>query len=441
MRRNLGGPAVSESFRMRVSIRTLAVAVAALLTAAAPAGAQSVVSTPSNKTLYKTGPTGRYLMDGTWLFKLDNHQSGPQLESGIAGWKQVTVPNAWNVGDDSPQSFLGGVGWYRKDFKLPTASKRRRGWCASSRSTTARRSGSTASRSARTAAPTCRSRSACRPGCSSAAASTTWSSGSTRAASRPTSRPPGLSIVGEPTGGWWNYGGLLREVYLRKINDVDFNTVVVRPDLPCATCPATVTYRVTLRNYGPSAAARRRQRALRRAAHLHRPASRSAPSASRRSPSRSRSTSRACGRRPARTSTTRPWRSAPGGSLLQRYTLKTGIRSIKVVDGHLFLNGAPMNFRGVALHEDSKTMGFAIDNKTRDQQLAWVKELGRDRHPLALPAGARTRRSAPTSWGSCSGRRSRSTRSRRSTSSRSSCASLRRASSSRTSRPTATTRR
>ena len=29
-----------------------------------------------------------------------------------------------------------------------------------------------------------------------------------------------------------------------------------------------------------------------------------------------------------------------------------------------------MNFRGVALHEDSKTMGFAIDNKTRDQQLA-----------------------------------------------------------------------
>ena len=62
---------------MRVSIRTLAVAVAALLTIAAPASAQSVVSTPSDKTLYKTGPTGRYLMDGTWLFKLDNHQSGP----------------------------------------------------------------------------------------------------------------------------------------------------------------------------------------------------------------------------------------------------------------------------------------------------------------------------------------------------------------------------
>ena len=131
-------------FRMRLSVTIAAVALAAVFAAAAPAGAQSVVSTPSAKTLYKTGPSGRYLMDGTWLFKLDKHQSGPQLESGIAGWKQVTVPNAWNVGDDSPQSFLGGVGWYRKDFRLPSASKARRGWCASSRSTTARRSGSTA---------------------------------------------------------------------------------------------------------------------------------------------------------------------------------------------------------------------------------------------------------------------------------------------------------
>ncbi len=35
----------------------------------------------------------------------------------------------------------------------------------------------------------------------------------------PTDFPPsGLSTTGVPTGGWWNYGGLLREVYLRKID-------------------------------------------------------------------------------------------------------------------------------------------------------------------------------------------------------------------------------
>src|SRR5512133_3837353 len=106
----------SETFCMRVLL--IASAVAALaLALVAPAGAESGVSTPTHKTLDKTGPSGRYLMNGTWLFKLDNHQSG------IAGWKQITVPNAWNVGDDTPQSFLGGVGWYRKDFRFPSASK------------------------------------------------------------------------------------------------------------------------------------------------------------------------------------------------------------------------------------------------------------------------------------------------------------------------------
>jgi beta-glucuronidase len=46
-----------------------------------------------------------------------------------------------------------------------------------------------------------------------------------------------------------------------------------------------------------------------------------------------------------------------------------------------------MNFRGVALHEDSRQFGFAINNQIRDQQLAWVKELGatviRSHYPLA----------------------------------------------------------
>src|ERR1041385_3332393 len=112
----------SESFCMRLLVLVSAVA-ALLLAVAPPPGAQSVVSVPSHKTLYKTGPSGRFLMDGIWLFKLDNHQSGPQLQSGTAGWKQVTVPNAWNAGDDSEASFLGGVGWYRKDFRFPKASK------------------------------------------------------------------------------------------------------------------------------------------------------------------------------------------------------------------------------------------------------------------------------------------------------------------------------
>src|SRR3954453_23001044 len=104
-------------------IKTLLVAAAALSLSAAPAAAKSAVSTPSAKTLYRNGPSGRFLMDGTWLRKLDNRQSGPQRESGTAGWTRVTVPNAWNAGDNSDASFAGGVGWYRKDFRFPSNAR------------------------------------------------------------------------------------------------------------------------------------------------------------------------------------------------------------------------------------------------------------------------------------------------------------------------------
>src|SRR3954466_10151289 len=385
MRRNLGGPAVSESFRMRVSLRTLAVAVAALLTIAVPRSAQSVVSTPSPKTLYKTGPTGRYLMDGTWLFKLDNHQSGPQRESGTAGWKPVTVPNAWNVGDDSAQSFLGGVGWYRKDFKLPTASKQA-SWVVRFESVNYR------SKIWLNGKPIGTNRGAYLPFEIRLPAGLLKRGGVNHLVIRGDGRrlradspPAGLSTAGVPTGGWWNYGGILREVYLRQINDVDFNTVVVQPNLPSATGAATIRYRVTLRNFGDKA--RRVNVRGRFGSQAFNLGSKSV--GAKRFATFTRSVRIA---RPRLWSPDRPTLyNAPltvssSGRTLQRYTLRTGIRSIKVVGGRLFLNGRPLSFRGVALHEDSKQKGFAIDNSERDQQLAWVKELGatmlRSHYPL-----------------------------------------------------------
>ena len=154
--------------------------------------------------------------------------------------------------------------------------------------------------------------------------------------------PSGLSIVGKPTGGWWNYGGLLREVYLRKINDVDFNTVVVRPDLPCATCAATVT--------------------LPRDAAQLRPTRRGASRVTRavRQPQASPSARAAIGAKRFATLTKqikvdkpRLWSpaspnlydasmpSARAATCCSATRCSTGIRSIKVVGGHLFLNGAP----------------------------------------------------------------------------------------------------
>ena len=54
-------------------------------------------------------------------------------------------------------------------------------------------------------------------------------------------------------GGWWNYGGILREVYLRRVQGIDFASVQVSPRLSCATCAAVVSYSVVLSNSSPSA--------------------------------------------------------------------------------------------------------------------------------------------------------------------------------------------
>ena len=54
---------------------------------------------------------------------------------------------------------------------------------------------------------------------------------------------------GNYVGGWWNYAGILREVYLRKVDTLDFANVYVRPDLPCRTCTATVRIRAIVGNF------------------------------------------------------------------------------------------------------------------------------------------------------------------------------------------------
>ena len=194
-------------------------------------------------------------MDGLWLFKLDNAESGPQPSSDArtAGWKPVKVPNAWNAGDDSEASSSAGRRLVSQGLPLPERVE-------SGVVGRALRVGQLpledlAQRQADRQQP--RRLPAVRdpPARGADQAPRRQPPGHPRRQPPQADRLPALGPVdaGKPTGGWWNYGGLLREVYLRKINDIDFNTVAVQPDLPCATCTATVRYRVTLRNYGSSA--------------------------------------------------------------------------------------------------------------------------------------------------------------------------------------------
>src|SRR5262249_37611803 len=51
-----------------------------------------------------------------------------------------------------------------------------------------------------------------------------------------------------PSGGWWNFGGINQEVYLRSVQRADLSQVQVRPILPCVGCAATIEDRATVTN-------------------------------------------------------------------------------------------------------------------------------------------------------------------------------------------------
>ena len=345
-------------------------------------------------------------MDGTWLFKLDNAPERPRSSSpGIAGWKQVTVPNAWNVGDDTPQSFLGGVGWYRKDFTLPTRRQARvvGGALRVGQLPLEGLAQRQADRQEPRRLPAVRVPPAGRAA-QARRRQPAGHPGRLRAASTTDFPPSGLSTVRRADR---------RLVELRRPAARGLPAQDRRRRLQHGRRPARPAVRhlrrrrsptaSTLRNYGPSARRVARQRALRRARARHRHARRSAPSASRRSPSRSRSTSRACGRRPARTSTTRRLAVRSGGSLLSALHA-AGPASARSRSSAATCSSTArrMNFRGVGAARGLARRGL------RDRQRDRATSSSRGSRSSARPSSARTtrwrptRRSAPTSSGSCS---------------------------------------
>jgi beta-glucuronidase len=363
----------------RLPLLVLALALALPATAAA--------QKPDAETLYKDGPEGRYLLDGDWLFRLDNEDQGIRRRfmrsSSKAGWSTVRVPNVWNLGDASNESMTGGIGWYRKDFELPSADAALE-WALRFESVNYR------TRVWLNGRPVGENTGAYIP--FEIHPSGFKRRGVNRLVVRVDSRrlerdfpPAGLNADGVPTGGWWNYSGIQREVYLRRINTVDFQRVEVRPEIACGTCPASVRLRINLRNVSREGervtiTGRFGDRAIRMGTKSVGPDAIAAFTDT------------------VRIANPRLWSPQTpnlynvsftvrvGGRKVAGYSLKSGIRSIKVSNGRLVLNGQFLNVRGVGLHEDSKAAGFAIDNARREELANEAKALGatvlRTHYPL-----------------------------------------------------------
>jgi beta-glucuronidase len=347
---------------------------------------------PPAGALYHDGPSGRYQLAGDWYERADPGDGGTRAgfhtATGRAGWTRTSVPDAANAGDFSQQSYLGGVHWYRKDFSAPAGPARAR-WVLRFESVNYRATvwlnGRPIGRHAGAYLPF------------ELDAGSIKRRGTNRLVVRVDSRRsltdvPSLAVRhdGRFVGGWWNYTGILREVYLRRVDTLDLASVHVKPELGCATCAATVKFDVLVRNlssrrtlavleariggqvvgFRPALVPPGRYRRLRAGVRIQNPQLWS----------------------PASPKLYRVAFSLRDDKRLrQRYTVRTGIRSLEVRRGRLLLNDREVSLRGASMHEDDTVRGAALGPTQIRENIDLLRELGATitrahypLHPLTL---------------------------------------------------------
>ena len=291
---------------------------------------------------------------------------------------------------------IGGVGWYRKDFSLPDASRALE-WAVRFESVNYR------SRVWLNGKRVGSNRGAYIP--FEFRLDGLKRRGTNRLVIRVDSKrrstdfpPSGLATNGAPTGGWWNYSGLQREVYLKRLDTVDWKSVRVIPRLACASCTASVQVKVIT--------AQRPRRAARTCGSPATSARAGSSLGSKRDPRQRRAASFTTTfrmpqparvvARAARTSTTSTCGRARAGARSAATGCKTGIRSIRVSgDGHLILNGRA---REPARRRRARGLqGPGLRGRQRVPPAARLGDQGggrdADAHPLPdAPLHARARR-------------------------------------------------
>lgn len=346
---------------------------------AAAQGPAYAAQPPTKQVVSVDGQTDRYLLGGTWLFRPDQSDVGLaqgwwQDQPSTDGWTPVAVPNAYNASGLSLANYYGYVGWYRRDFTLPAKAfpryvpARDRHWVIRFESVVY---SATVWLNGRLIG-------------SHVGGYLPWEldlkglrRGVNQLIVRVDDRTTGSSLPPGPGSAWWNAGGLDREVYLRAVARADLQQVLIRPLLPCPRkCPATIKEVATVRNvtgspqvvrlygsYGGVPVSFGRARIAPHGAWI--------------------ASASVVIRHP------RLW--APGHPTLYRAALTltdakgrplggyldySGIRSITVKNGHLELNGRPLNLRGVDLQQENVSTGAALTPAQTEQLVGWVQQLG-----------------------------------------------------------------
>lgn len=354
-----------------------------------PPAPELVVQPPLGEPLIYEGQTTRQLLGGTWYFRQDDTFVGDAerwyAQRDLAGWTATRVPHNWNATDTTLNK--ASVGWYRKEFTLPKVPRKeakRTFWKVRFEGSNYRtkvwlngkviggftgyfpfESDLEGLRKGRNTlvvkVSSLRSRTDL----------THW-------------RPAAFNGFG--TGGWWNFGGLLREVYARKIDTVDIEDVQVVPRLPKVGGPAKVELRAYLRNM----TSKEREVTLRLSVDGERIElkGKAVPANAGRVLTKSFTIKRPRLWQPGRP-TLYPLtvQAEEGDEVRSTYRLRFGVRKLETAPGGvILLNGRRLSARGASIHEDDPKEGGALSEGTRRLLVSRLRDLGatitRSHYPL-----------------------------------------------------------
>lgn len=178
---------------------------------------------PPERALYADGPDGRHLLDTGWTSRADpldvgrrRHWERPGNDS---GFRRVSVPHAFNARDASRRGFASRVQWYRVRFDLPrgTATGWRLRFESVNRHATVWLNGRRLGTHEGAHLPFELSARAVRERGNELVVRVDGRGSRT-------DLPPSTRVRG-----WWNYGGILREVYLRRVRALDLADLQVLP--------------------------------------------------------------------------------------------------------------------------------------------------------------------------------------------------------------------
>jgi len=333
-----------------------------------------VVQKPSPKgVLIKEGWTNRFVLGGQWYFRQDDtfvgDAAGWARQQDLSGWAPISVPHNWNAKDTTQNR--SSVGWYRKEFTVPK-TRRRVNWKVRFQGNNYRSfvylNGKLIGRFGGyfpfevDLTNLKRGRNTLVVKVSSLRSSsdlTHW-------------RPAAFNGYG--TGGWWNFGGILREVYMRPVDTIDIERVRALPKVGRLGGPAKVRVKIALRNLS-----RKKHEAAISVGIRGGPSTtirRDVPGNGRSEVATSLMLNNPRLWQPGRPHL---YSMRVGASYKGRrrstYALNFGVKKLGRRGAVALLNGHKLQLRGASIHEDDPAEGAALSSRTRAATMRRLRQL------------------------------------------------------------------